>query len=416
MKQSHLFTKIRRDSPKDEVSKNAQLLIQAGFLYKEMAGVYDFLPLGLLVLEKINKIIREEMILLNGQEVLLSALQEKSLWEKTGRWDSKDVDVWFKTMLGNDTPLALGFTHEEPITRMMKDYISSYRDLPLFVYQIQTKFRNEVRAKSGIMRTREFLMKDAYSFCTTEEEHHLFYKKVEKAYTTIFSRVGLKERTYKTFASGGSFSAFSHEYQTLSKAGEDRIFVNEENALAINEEVYTDAVKKELGLEKALFKEEKAVEVGNIFTLGTKFSLPLGLFYKNEKGEKKPVFMGSYGIGPSRLLGVIAEVYSDEKGLLWPSSVAPFNFHILLLSEESEMKESAESLYAFLKKEGKTVLFDERKISAGEKFIESDMIGIPYRIVVSKKTQKEKLFEIVERKTGKVSFLKKEDILKSCTF
>jgi prolyl-tRNA synthetase len=296
MRQSQLFTKTRKESPADEVSKNAQLLIKAGFIYKEMAGVYAMLPLGLITLNKIINIIREEMNLLGGQEVSLTALQDKELWEKTNRWSDEVVDNWFKTKLKNETEVGLGFTHEEPLTKLMTEQVSSYRDLPKFVYQFQTKFRNETRAKSGVMRTREFIMKDLYSFSKDKAEHDEFYEKAKHAYLKIFDRIGLGDKTYLTFASGGVFSKYSHEFQTLTDAGEDIIYVNDDKKIAINKEVYIDEVINEMGVGNN-FEEKKAVEVGNIFTLGTRFSEPLGLNYKNESGEETPVFMGSYGIG-----------------------------------------------------------------------------------------------------------------------
>ncbi|HEY0221184.1 MAG TPA: aminoacyl--tRNA ligase-related protein, partial [Candidatus Paceibacterota bacterium] len=269
MRQSQLFTKTRKEAPSDETSKNAQLLIKAGFIHKEMSGVYAMLPLGLITLNKIINIIREEMNLIGGQEVSLTALQEKELWEKTNRWSDGVVDNWFKTKLKNDTEVGLGFTHEEPLTRLMTEQISSYRELPRYVYQFQTKFRNETRAKSGIMRTREFIMKDLYSFSKDEEEHKEFYEKAKDAYMRVFNQVGLGDITYLTTASGGVFSEFSHEFQTLTDSGEDIIYVDENNKTAINKEVYDGSG----GVEK------KAVEVGNIFTLGTRFSEASGLNY-----------------------------------------------------------------------------------------------------------------------------------------
>ena len=295
MKQSTLFTKTRKEAPSDEVSKNAELLIRAGFIHKEMAGVYAYLPLGLRTLNKIIQVIREEMNAIGGQELSLTALQEKELWESTDRWDDEKVDVWFKTNLKNGGEVGLGLTHEEPMTRIAKENISSYRDLPFSMYQFQTKFRNETRAKSGIMRTREFIMKDLYSFSKNEEEHNSFYEKSKVAYTKIFKRLGLGHLTYITFASGGMFSKYSHEFQTISSVGEDVIYVDEEKGIAINKEVYNDEVIASLGLSKDTLVEKNAVEVGNIFTLGTRFSEPLDLTYQDENGEKKLVVMGAYG-------------------------------------------------------------------------------------------------------------------------
>jgi prolyl-tRNA synthetase len=413
MKQSQLFTKTRREAPKDEVAKNAQLLIRAGFVHKEMAGVYDFLPLGLRTFEKVVGIIREEMNKIGGVELHLSALQNPEVWQKTDRWDDEKVDAWFKTKLKNGADMGLGFTHEEPMTALMSEQISSHKDLPTYVYQFQTKFRNEGRAKSGLMRTREFVMKDLYSFSKDEEEHRKFYSECSDAYARIFERVGLGDKTYKTFASGGSFSKYSHEFQTVCDAGEDTIYIHKDDYgkglkmnpahAALNKEVYTDDVKKDLGLDGD-FEEVKSVEVGNIFTLGTRFSEALGLSYKNETGESVPVFMGSYGIGPARLMATVAELLSDSKGLVWPEAVAPFRVHLIEIQSESEevSKEAAE-LYRELTEAGVEVLWDDRDARAGEKFADSELIGIPLRVVVSEKTLAAGKFECVERSSGHTS-------------
>ena len=285
MLQSKLFTKTKKEAPKDEVSKNAKLLIRGGFVHKEMAGVYSYLPLGLRVLKKIENVIREEMDAVGGQELHMSVLQEKSLWEKSGRWNDEVVDNWFKTDLKNGTEVGLGSTHEEPLSNILKDHISSYKELPVYPYQIQVKFRNEARAKSGLMRGREFLMKDMYSFCKSEEEQHEFYEKSKKAYTKIFERVGLGDKTYMTFASGGTYSKYSHEFQTLTEAGEDTIYLDESSGLALNKELLDEKENLEEFKGKDLV-EHKSAEVGNIFNLGTKFSEAEGFFYLDENGEK----------------------------------------------------------------------------------------------------------------------------------
>lgn len=406
MKQSHLFTKTRREAPKDEVAKNAQLLIRAGYINKEMAGVYSFLPLGLRVMNKIVQIIREEMNAIGGQEVHLTALQDKKVWEATNRWDDAVVDNWFKTKLKNGSDVGLGFTHEEPLTNLMKDHVRSFRDLPKAVYQFQTKFRNEERAKSGIMRAREFLMKDLYSFNVDEKAHQDFYEQAKKAYVRIFDRLGIGAQTYTTFAAGGSFSKYSHEFQTLTDAGEDTIYVHEGKRLAVNKEVLSDEVLGDLGITRADLVEKKAVEVGNIFSLGTKFSDALGLNYKDEEGKNKPVIMGSYGIGPGRVMGTIAELWSDDKGLVWPESVSPFMVHLVALFDtDGAVKKVTDDLYEKLTKKGVEVLYDDRDDTAGTKFSDSDLIGIPKRIVVSAKTLKENSVETKDRRTGKVEMV-----------
>ena len=384
MRQSQLFTRTQRENPKDEEAKNAQLLIRGGYIYKEMAGVYSILPLGYRVMEKIIKIIKEEMNAVGGVQMKTSALQSKDVWEKTDRWDDAVVDNWFKTTLKNGTEVGLSFTNEEAYSHIMKDFISSYKDLPVYPYDFKTIFRNEARSKSGIMRGREFYWKALYSFSKDQAEHDAFYEKAKTAYMNVFKRAGLAEYTYVTFASGGTFSKFSHEFQTLSDAGEDTIYVDKAKKIAINKEVFSDEVIQELGLNKDEITEEKAIEVGNIFSLGFKFSTPFDLTYKNDKGEDVPVFMGSYGIGVTRLMGTVVEILSDEKGIVWPREVAPFQVHLVGLGEDMS---EAEALYEQLLNKGIEVLFDDRiGVSAGEKFADADLLGMPLRVVVSKRS------------------------------
>jgi prolyl-tRNA synthetase len=411
MRQSQLFTKTRKEAPADEVSKNAGLLIRGGFIYKEMAGVYTYLPLGLRVLNKIIAVIREEMESIGGQEVCLGALQDKSTWEPTDQWDDKKVDVWFKTKLKNETELGLAVTHEAPMTKMTQEFIRSYKDLPAQIYQFQTKFRNEIRAKSGVLRTREFIMKDLYSFNTDEKTHLEFYERMKVAYMNIFKKVGIGHITYLTFASGGMFSKFSHEFQTIASTGEDTVYINEENNIAINKEVFTDNVKKYLGLSGD-FKEAKAIEVGNIFTLGTRFSDALNLKYQTESGDSKSVFMGSYGLGPGRVMGTVVEALSDDKGIIWPEAIAPFAVHLLALGEDKAVLAEADKIYESLVKNNIEVLFDDRKeISAGEKFADADLLGMPWRAVVSARSLKEGGIEIKKRTEEKGKIITMEELL-----
>ena len=403
MQQSKLFTKTRKEVPKDEVSKNAILLTRAGFIHKEFAGVYALLPFGFRVVKKIEEIIREEMNALGGQEVSMTALQDPAIWLKTNRWKDEDVDNWFKTKLKNGSELGLATTHEEPLASLLTEHIFSYRDLPFSAYQFQVKFRNELRAKSGILRGREFLMKDLYSFNRTEADHQKFYKKVDQAYRNIFNRVGIGDKTYLTFASGGSFSKFSHEFQTVADSGEDVIYITKEKKngeyVAINKEIFTDEITKDLGLKKSDFKEEKAIEVGNIFTLSTRFSEPLGLMFIDEKGKKQPVFMGSYGIGLGRLMGTVVEVLADEKGLVWPASISPMRVHLLALGSDEKTKNLAQEIYKTLEAEGIDVLFDDRDVRAGEKFADADLIGITTRVILGDKTLADGTLEIKDRAT-----------------
>ncbi len=413
MRQSQLFTKTRREAPADEVSKNAQLLIRAGYVHKEMAGVYDYLPLGHRTLQKIIQIIREEMNAIGGQELFLTALQDPAAWQKSGRWDDAVLDVWFKTKLKNDTEIGLATTHEEALTNLLRDQIKSYKDLPFSTYQFQTKFRNELRAKSGIMRGREFIMKDLYSFSKDKQEHDAFYAIAAEAYKKIFARLGLGNQTYFTYASGGSFSKYSHEFQTVCDAGEDIIYVDEAKGVAINEEVYNDPeVFSTSGLSKETLVQAKATEVGNIFTLGEKFSQALELTYMDAEGKPQYVFMGSYGIGPGRVMGTIVELLSDEKGIVWPEAVAPFTYHLVSLAGTDEAVVAyAEALYTDMTKAGKEVLFDDRDLRAGEKFADSDLMGMPYRIVIGKNTVATGEIELVHRATGVVEKVTREALL-----
>lgn len=409
MRQSQLFTKTRKEAPKDEVAKNAQLLIRAGYIHKEMAGVYAYLPLGLRTLNKIVGIIREEMNAIGGQEIFMSSLQRKELWEVTDRWDDAKVDNWFKTNLNataeadgkRGKELGLGFTHEEPITNMLEQFVSSYKDLPFSVYQFQTKFRNELRAKSGIMRAREFLMKDLYSFSKDDASHEDFYEKAKQAYIKIFERVGLGEQTYVTYASGGSFSEFSHEFQTITDAGEDTIYLCPDCRLAINKEI----IEKQsvcVGCGGKELDEHTAVEVGNIFSLGTRFSEALNLMYVDEHNKKKPAVMGSYGIGPGRVMGTIVEVLADEKGLVWPKSIAPFAVHLVSLGNVGE---TASQLYQSLLDGNVEVLFDDRDASAGVKLADSELLGMPTRVVISPKTLERQSVEVTDRATGETELV-----------
>jgi len=404
MKQSHLFTKTRKEAPKDEVSRNAKLLIQAGFVNKELAGAYAYLPLGIRVINKINNIIREEMNAIGGQELIMTALQEKEIWEKTGRWNDNVVDNWFKTLLKNGNKLGLGFTHEEPLARLMKNHINSYKDLPIYVYQIQTKFRNEDRAKSGLMRGREFLMKDLYSFSKNKEEHEKFYEKMKDVYMKVFNRLGMGNMTYITISSGGSFSKYSYEFQTLSDSGEDIIYIiDEEKKIAINKDDFNDGIIKDFGLKlnKDKLIGKKSIEVGDIYTLGSKYSKALNLTYKNKEGKDEFVFMGSYGMSPARLMGAIVELNNDDKGIIWPKSVSPFDVHLISFGKDKE----AELIYKKLKENNVAVLFDDRDLNAGEKFADADLIGINKRLIISNKSLSAGGYELNNR------FDKKSEII-----
>lgn len=397
MRLSKSFVKTLRTAPKDETARGAQYLCRAGYIYKELAGVYDYLPLGLKVLDNIKRIVRDELNRIGCQEVLLSTLQNPEPWQKTDRWDIEKMDIWFRTKLAAGGELGLAPTHEEPITELMRTYISSYKDLPIAAYQIQTKFRNELRAKSGIMRGREFIMKDLYSFSADEKSHDEFYHKVEKAYMKIYHRLGIGDDTYQTFASGGVFSKYSHEFQTLTDVGEDTIYFNSDKSVVLNEEVLNDEVLNEFGVKREDLQSAKAAEVGNIFTLKTKYSEPLGLQFTNPEGQRETVLMGCYGLGISRVMGVIAEKCNDDKGLIWPEEVAPYKYYLVSIGEKS--MQMANDLYHAHESE---TLFDDRDARPGEKFADSELIGLPYRVIVSDRNLENNEIEVVKRSTGEV--------------
>ncbi len=401
MRFSKTFIKTLRTAPKDEIATNGALLTRAGYIHKEMAGVYDYLPLGLRVIENIKSVIREELNKLGCEEIQMSALQNPEPWEKTGRFSDQEVDIWFKTELASGGKLGLAPTHEEPITTMLKSYISSYKDLPLFVYQFQTKFRNELRAKSGILRGREFLMKDLYSFHTSEEDLNKFYAEVEQAYNNIFARLGIGEDTYETFASGGIFSRYSHEFQTFLPVGEDTVYYNNDKSVVLNKEVLEDETLADLGVKREELSETTAAEVGNIFKLKFKYSAPLGLKYIDENNAQQNIYMGCYGIGVSRVMGVIVEKFADDKGIVWPEEVAPYKYYLVGIGENGTAE--AEKFYQGREDQ---ILFDDRNVRPGEKFADADLIGLPYRIVISDKTLAENAAEITDRATGESKIIK----------
>ncbi|HMT18429.1 MAG TPA: His/Gly/Thr/Pro-type tRNA ligase C-terminal domain-containing protein [Candidatus Saccharibacteria bacterium] len=407
MKRSQLFTKTRKDAPSDEQAKNAQLLIRAGYVHKVMAGVYAYTPLGLRVLENIKQIIREEMNKVRGGELIMSALQRPDTWQGTGRWDDEIVDVWFKTKLKDGQEVGLAWSHEEAIIEMMKQHITSYKDLPQSVYQFQTKFRNELRSKSGIMRGREFVMKDMYSVHTTQEDMDQYYDQVIEAYKCVFDRLGIGDKTFVTFASGGAFTKFSHEFQTICDAGEDTLYVNADQTIAVNEEVLEDATK-EFNIDKSLLKPVVSAEVGNIFKFGTEKSEKMNFTFTDTDGKQKPLYVASYGIGVTRVMGVIAEMMSDDKGLVWHSDVAPFHVYLVSIGN---ITEQAEKIYNELQHAGIEVLYDDRDERPGSKFADAELMGIPYRIVVSERNSENGTVEVVTRMDGEAYMISQNDLI-----
>jgi len=426
MKQSEIFAKTLKEAPKDEKSINAQLLLRAGFIYKEMAGVYSYLPLGLRVLKKIENIIREEIDKIGGQEILMTVLQPKKLWEETGRW-SKEIGETMYKCREDGKEIGLGPTHEEMLTDIIRHYVKSYTELPLYLYQIQTKFRKEPRARSGLLRGREFAMKDLYSFHSSEEDFKKYYQKVIQAYHNILKRCGL--RTILTEASGRGFTkGYTHEFQVLSEGGEDRIVYCPQGDFSQNKEIAKFRTGNKCPRCGRALQEGKSIEVGNIFPLGTKYTGAMNAFFADKKGKRKAIIMGCYGMGVSRTMAAAVEAHHDEKGIIWPEEISPFNVHLLQIENNPKIKSAAEKIYKDLQKLGtrtimkgekedlssltKEVLYDDRDKSAGEKFADADLIGIPLRLVVSEKTLKQNSVEIKKRREKKTKLIKLEGIKK----
>ena len=408
MRLSKNFTRTTKQAPADEVARNAQLLIRAGFVFKTMAGVYSYTPLGLHVLENIKQIVREEMNAIGSQELIMSTLQRKELWQETGRWSDELVDVWFKSTLQDGTDVGFGWTHEEPIVELLRSYLKSYKDLPISVYQFQNKLRNELRAKSGIMRGREFIMKDMYSVHATKEDLDAYYNQAIEAYKRCYDRFGIGDDTYVTFASGGAFTKFSHEFQTICTAGEDYIYLHRGKNIAVNEEVLDDAVK-ELGIDRSELEKVKTAEVGNIFNFGTQKSEEMNLVFTGSDGAQQYAYMGSYGIGITRVLGVIVEKFADEKGLVWPDAIAPARVYLVQIGEKS--RAAADELYELLKAQGVEVLYDDRNERPGVKFADAELMGIPLRVTVSDRLLDGKKWEVVARVSGKQQLLTTDELL-----
>ena len=408
MRLSKNFTRTTKQAPADEVARNAQLLIRAGFVFKTMAGVYSYTPLGLRVLENIKQIVREEMNAIGSQELIMSTLQRKELWQETGRWSDELVDVWFKSTLQDGTDVGFGWTHEEPIVELLRSYLKSYKDLPISVYQFQNKLRNELRAKSGIMRGREFIMKDMYSVHAAKEDLDAYYDQVIEAYKRCYDRFGIGNDTYVTFASGGAFTKFSHEFQTICEAGEDYIYLHRGKNIAVNEEVLDDAVK-ELGIKRNELEKVKTAEVGNIFNFGTQKSEEMNLVFTGSDGVQHYAYMGSYGIGITRVMGVIVEKFADEKGLIWPENIAPARVYLVQIGEKS--RTAADELYEALGAQGVEVLYDERDERPGVKFADAELMGIPLRVTVSDRLLDGKKWEVAMRASGERQLLTTDELL-----
>lgn len=408
MRLSKNFTRTIKQAPADEVARNAQLLIRAGYVHKTMAGVYSYLPLGLKVVENIKQIVREEMNKIDSQELVMSTLQSKELWQETGRWSDELVDVWFKSHLQDGTEVGFGWTHEEPIVDLLRNYLKSYKDLPISVYQFQNKLRNELRAKSGIMRGREFVMKDMYSVHASKEDLDKYYNAAIEAYKRCYDRFGIGDETYVTFASGGAFTKFSHEFQTICDAGEDYIYLHRGKNIAVNEEVLDEAVK-ELGINRSELERVKTAEVGNIFNFGTQKSEEMRLVFTDADGVEQYAYMGSYGIGITRVMGVIVEKFADDKGLVWPENIAPAKVYLVQIGSQS--RATADELYQKLQSAGIETIYDDRDERPGVKFADAELLGIPYRVTVSDRLLDDGKWEVSTRQTGEQRLLTADELL-----
>ena len=408
MRLSKNFTRTIKQAPADEVARNAQLLIRAGYVHKTMAGVYSYLPLGLKVVENIKQIVREEMNKIGSQELVMSTLQSKELWQETGRWSDDLVDVWFKSHLQDGTEVGFGWTHEEPIVDLLRNYLKSYKDLPISVYQFQNKLRNELRAKSGIMRGREFVMKDMYSVHASKEDLDKYYNAAIEAYKRCYDRFGIGDETYVTFASGGAFTKFSHEFQTICDAGEDYIYLHRGKNIAVNEEVLDEAVK-ELGINRSELERVKTAEVGNIFNFGTQKSEEMRLVFTDAEGVEQYAYMGSYGIGITRVMGVIVEKFADDRGLVWPENIAPAKVYLVQIGSQS--RATADELYQKLQSAGVETIYDDRDERPGVKFADAELLGIPYRVTVSDRLLDDGKWEVSTRQTGEQRLLTADELL-----
>ena len=408
MRLSKNFTRTIKQAPADEVARNAQLLIRAGYVHKTMAGVYSYLPLGLKVVENIKQIVREEMNKIDSQELVMSTLQRKETWQETGRWSDELVDVWFKSKLQDGTDVGFGWTHEEPIVDLLRNYLKSYKDLPISVYQFQNKLRNELRAKSGIMRGREFVMKDMYSVHASKEDLDKYYNAAIEAYKRCYDRFGIGDETYVTFASGGAFTKFSHEFQTICDAGEDYIYLHRGKNIAVNEEVLDEAIK-ELGIDRSELERVKTAEVGNIFNFGTQKSEEMRLVFTDAEGVEQYAYMGSYGIGITRVMGVIVEKFADDKGLIWPENIAPAKVYLVQIGSQS--RATADELYQKLQSAGIETIYDDRDERPGVKFADAELLGIPYRVTVSDRLLDRGKWEVSTRQTGEQRLLTADELL-----
>jgi len=396
-RQSRLLTKSRKDVSKDEASANAQLLERGGFVNKLAAGIYSYLPMGLRVLTKIETIVREEMTAIGSEEVLMPGLTPKAPWEATGRWTDPGTQVQFQLKDNGGRDFGLGFSHEEIVTPLVSQFVRSYRDVPKSVFQIQTKFRDEPRAKSGLLRGREFRMKDMYSFHTDATELDNYYEQVVAAYMRVFSRVGLN--AFRVKALGGVFSPEpSDEFTVEAPVGEDTIFRCDHCDFAENKEIATVKAGDTCPNGDGSIQEIKGIEVGNTFRLGAKYSSAINWTIADKEGKTTPVLMGCYGIGISRLVGAVVECSHDDHGIIWPQAIAPYDVHVVNLMRTKA--DVADDTAVLLERAGYSVLYDDRpEASVGAKLADADLFGIPVRVVISERSLAQGSIEVKARKS-----------------
>ncbi|WP_017873246.1 proline--tRNA ligase [Candidatus Caldatribacterium saccharofermentans] len=403
MRMSLLFAPTMKEDPQEAEVASHRLMLRGGFIRQLSAGVYTFLPLGWRTLEKIIRIVREEMNRAGGQELLMPAMQPAELWKETGRWDLYGPElVRFQDRRGRD--FCLGPTHEEVITDLARREIRSYRQLPLMLYQIQTKFRDEIRPRFGIMRAREFIMKDLYSFDRDVEGLRVSYQKMYEAYCRVFSRCGLRYIAVPA-ESGVIGGDVSHEFLILAESGEEKVFVCPSCNSATTVE---EALCPQCG---GFLEEKRGIEVGHIFQLGTKYSEPMKAYFVDRDGKEKPLVMGCYGIGIGRTMAAAIEANHDEKGICWPISLAPYEVVVIPVNMKKEgHRQAAEELYGKLRQSGFEVVIDDREESAGYKFTEADLIGFPLHIIVGERMERNGRVEVKLRKTHERFEVQKDDV------
>ena len=419
MKASNLILGTQRENPADAEIVSHQLMIRAGLIRQVSSGIYNWLPLGKKVLQKVEDIIRTEMNNSDAQEILMPMVQPASLWEESGRIDQYGQEL-LVFLDRHDNKFCLGPTHEEIITDLCKNLLTSYKQLPVTLYQIQTKFRDEIRPRFGVMRSREFIMKDAYSFDLNKAGLDQSYKIMKDAYIKIFNRLGLDYRIVKA-DSGAIGGSDSEEFHVLADSGEDLLAFSDKSDYAINAELLTELQEGQdpYSLEgkqspdgKGNLKLKKGIEVGHIFKLGKKYSEILNLRIQGENGDINPE-MGCYGIGASRIVAAAIEQNHDEKGIVWPKSLSPFQVALVEVNskDNKNVKDKCNEIYQLLKDNNIETLWDDRDKRPGVKFADMEVIGIPMTIIVGERTLETGQIEIKKRKDEKPELVSHQDLL-----